>query len=315
MSSTRWKTIVVAINRPFEEKDQPALSKAAAVAKRCGARLVLFNCFMLPQPLGDVAATSHRQILAAATRERREHLQAMARKFRVRDAECVVHWDYPAHEAIVRQVLKVNADLLISDSHRHGRLARLLLANTDWELMRTCPCPMWFVRSAALPRSSNVLVAVDPRHTHAKPARLDDKLLHTAKALTDQLGGRIRIVHSYETKAKIQPGVLRRPLLPSAPMRGLTEQTTGLVMELGLKHGVRAADCVVRPGRARDVIAAEARRLDAHVLIMGAVSRNPTAYPAIGSTAEVLIDQVTCDVLIVKPTGFRTPVRRRVAKI
>lgn len=209
MTSAHWKTIVVVISKPFAA-EQPALVKAAAVARRCGARLLLFNCFMLPPSPSDASVTSQAQILAAATRERRERLHALARKVRVRDAGCVVHWGYPAHEAIVRQVLKAKADLLISDSHRHGRLARLLLANTDWELMRICPCPMWFVRSVALPRSSNVLVAVDPRHAHAKPARLDERLLQTAAALTRQLGGRIRMVHAYERTAEPTPSVSSR---------------------------------------------------------------------------------------------------------
>jgi universal stress protein E len=316
MTSAHWKTIVVVISKPFAD-EQPALVKAAAVARRSGARLLLFNCFMLPPSPGDAAAASQAQILAAATRERRERLHDLVRKFRLRDLRCVVHWDYPAHEAIVRQVLKAKADLLITDSHRHGRLARLLLANTDWELMRICPCPMWFVRSAALPRSSNVLVAVDPRHAHAKPARLDEKLLQTAAALTHQLGGRLSMVHAYERTADIRPGLLRRPLVAppeSTAARQLTEQTTRSLAALGIKYGVPASDCNIRAGQPREIIATEARRRDTDVLVMGAVSRNPSIQPAIGGTAEVVIDQVTCDVLVVKPAGFRSPVQRRVVR-
>src|SRR5690606_33301915 len=108
----------------------------------------------------------------------------------------------------VREVLKVKPDMLVTESHRHGRLARLLLANTDWELIRSCPCPLWFVRSPELPRRLEVLVAVDPRHTRAKPARLDDRLLSAAGALTRQLNGRISMVHAYEAPASTMPSTL-----------------------------------------------------------------------------------------------------------
>jgi hypothetical protein len=49
---------------------------------------------------------------------------------------------------------------------------------------------------------------------------------------------------------------------------------------------------------------------------MGAVSRSRLVRPVIGNTAERVIDQVDCDVLIVKPAGFQVPTqlqRRRPA--
>ena len=198
MSTKNWRTIMVVVTNPFA-REQLAASKAAAVARRCGARVVLFNAFMVPQPVADVPMDSSAEIIEAATRQRRKALQAIASSLRMpRDTECVARWDYPIDAAIVRQVRKTKPDLLISESHRHGRLARIVLANTDWQLIRDCPCALWFVRSKALPRSPRVLVAVDPRHVHAKPAKLDDRLLQAARGFTEQLGGRIGVVHAYE---------------------------------------------------------------------------------------------------------------------
>lgn len=37
--------------------------------------------------------------------------------------------------------------------------------------------------------------------------------------------------------------------------------------------------------------------------------------PVIGSTAESVIDHVDCDVLVVKPAGFKTPVKRAQVKV
>jgi universal stress protein E len=44
---------------------------------------------------------------------------------------------------------------------------------------------------------------------------------------------------------------------------------------------------------------------------MGAVSRSGLQRLFIGHTAERLIDQLNCDVLIVKPRGFKSPIRKR----
>jgi universal stress protein E len=315
---TRWKSLLVVVANPFA-REQLAAAKAAAIAKRCGARVVLFNAFMVPQPVNDVPMGSREEIIASAIRQREQQLRNIAARAGLpRSTRHVVRWDYPIYEAIIRQVRKTRPDLLIADSHREGKLARLVLANTDWQLMRECPCPLWFVRSAELPRSLRLLVAVDPRHTHAKPARLDDRLLQAAGAIEHQIGGRISLVHAYETPASAVPGMMMEPVrLPISPerTRAFVASTATAVTQLAGKYGLDEADCAIREGAAHNVIAAEVRSRKADVLIMGAVSRSLLARPIIGSTAERVIDHVDCDVFVVKPAGFKSRVKRAAVKV
>lgn len=315
---TRWRTILVVVANPFASK-QLAVTKAAAIAKRCGARVVLFNAFMVPQPVNDVPMDSREQIIASAIRQREEQLRSIASRLHLpHGTQHIVRWDYPIYEAIIRQVRKTKPDLLIADSHREGKLARWVLANTDWQLIRECPCPLWFVRSGELPRQLRLLVAVDPRHTHAKPAKLDDRLLQAARTVERQLGARISLVHAYETPASAVPGMMMEPLrLPLAPQRTreFVASTTASVAKLAGKYGVDRANSAIREGVARDVIPAEARSRRADLLVMGAVSRSLLARPIIGSTAERVIDHVDCDVFVVKPAGFKSRVKRAAVKV
>lgn len=318
MSTRRWKVILVVVTNAFA-REQLAAAKAAAVARRCGARVVLFNTFMVPQPVSDVPMDSRDQIIGAAIRQREQRLAQIAAQLRLpRTTKYVVRWDYPTYEAIVRQVRQTKPDLLITESHRHTKLARIVLANTDWQLMRDCPCPLWFVRSPELPKQPRLLVAVDPRHTHAKPTKLDARLLQAAHTVTRQLGGRIAMVHAYETPASAVPGMLMEPVrLPISPQRTreFVAKTTRSVAKLASKHRISAADCVVREGVAADVIASEANRRGSDILVMGAVSRSLLVRPVIGSTAERVIDHVDCDVLVIKPAGFKSRVKRSSVKV
>jgi universal stress protein E len=317
-SGTRWKTLLVVVPNPFASQ-QIAVAKAAAIARRCGARVVLFNAFMVPQPVNDAPMDSREQIIAAAIRQREQQLRKIATSVRLpRNTQLIVRWDYPIYEAIVRQVRKTRPDLLIADSHREGKLARLVLANTDWQLMRECPCPLWFVRSAELPRQLRLLVAVDPRHTHAKPAKLDDRLLQAARSIERQLGARLSLVHAYETPASAMPGMMMEPVrLPISPerTREFVADTTAAVARLADKYGLGTVDCSIREGLAHNIIPAEARSRQADVLVMGAVSRSLLARPIIGSTAERVIDHVDCDVFVVKPAGFKSRVKRAAVKV
>jgi universal stress protein E len=299
MNNRPWKTLLVVIADPFAS-EQPAFAKAVALAIRSGARLVLFNSFMIPQPVNDMPMGSRSQIIASAVRERRERLELLLANSRVNGAKCIVAWDYPTHEAIVRQVLKINPDLLITSSHRHGKVARWLLANTDWELIRQCPCPVWFVRSPEMPLDPNILVAVDPFHAHDKPAILDERLVHAARMVGEQFGGHVTLVHACSVPDEAR--AVRLLMLAQAKQA---------VQDLAARHGVDAEHCEVKVGGAEDIISSIERRDSADLLVMGAVSRSIDTHPVIGSTAERVIDRVACDLLVLKPAGINAVRRER----
>lgn len=302
MSKRAWKTLMVVIADPFAA-DQPALTKAVALSLRSGARLVLFNSFMLPQPVNDAPMGSQSQIIASAVRQRRERMEALVDLTLARDAKCMAVWDYPAHEAIVRQVLKTKPDVLITASHRHGRFARWLLANTDWELIRQCPCPVWFVRSPEIALEPRVLVAVDPFHARDKPAALDERLVHTAQIVAQQFDGHVSLVHACQIPGSARP--VRTLMLARAKQA---------VQDLAVCHGVDAESCEVRAGAPEEIIPAMERRDDADLLVMGAVSRSVGARPVIGNTAERVIDRVACDLLVIKPSRFKAPALASVSR-
>jgi len=51
-----------------------------------------------------------------------------------------------------------------------------------------------------------------------------------------------------------------------------------------------------------------ARQLDADLVVMGTVGRSGIAGLFIGNTAEMVLEQVQCSVLAIKPPGFVSPV-------
>lgn len=314
-----WTNIGVVISDPFG-KNQLALHKAAAIASHYGARLTLFNSFMLPQPTPDTVLGLNKENIEVSRRDRQHRLERLAAPLQRRGlkVDCIVHWDFPVQDAIVRYVLRHKPDLLIAESHRRGRLARWVLANTDWELIRNCPCPIWFVRSSALPQRLKILVAVDPRHAHDKPAKLDSRLLNAAEAMAARLNGKLAVVHAYETPVTTVPGTFMEPFrVAIAPQkaRKFVTDTKRRVDALVRHHSIPTESRFVREGDAAYVVQQIARQFKADVLVMGAVSRRMVQRPFIGNTAEKVIDQVSCDVFVVKPVGFKTVVRRAQPKV
>jgi nucleotide-binding universal stress UspA family protein len=61
-------------------------------------------------------------------------------------------------------------------------------------------------------------------------------------------------------------------------------------------------------GEPADQLPAFASSASAGIVVMGAVSRSRLRRAFIGHTAGHVLDSLDCDVLIVKPAGFRSPV-------
>ena len=212
MSSSFWQSILVAVRDPGGRK-QLAIRKAARMAASSGARITLFHAFSAPYPLPTPMPTNANEVLRVVGKQRRAQLLELARPLRAAGlkVQCDVVWDFPPAQAIVRRVLESKPDLVVAESHRHTRLARWFLANADWDLIRECPCPVWFVKNERFARKPLILTAIDPTHAHAKPSGLDDRLLQTATSVMRQLDGRIALIHVEDVTQILPPGSWRFP--------------------------------------------------------------------------------------------------------
>lgn len=306
------RSILVAIRDPGQRR-QLAIRRAMQLAAGNGVRLTLFHAFSIPPPLPGPTPADPAAIIEAVARQRRSQLEAVARPLRSRGIEvsCEAVWDFPVSQAIVRRVLEDKPDLVLAESHRHSRVARWLLANTDWELIRECPCPVWFVRQERFPKKPLVLAAIDPTHAHAKPSGLDERLVQAAGAVSDQVNGRLGLLHVTDTTHYLTAGVMVLPLRIAARAQAADSPARAAIRRLAARHDVPESACVVRSGIPAKELTRGVKDLKADVLVMGAISRSGLSQSFIGSTAEAVIDDVSCDVLIVKPRRFRTTVPRR----
>lgn len=319
MSAAKWTHIVVAVRAP-EQSRQMAVRKAGEIAKRCGAKVTLFHAFSMPYPLPSHVPFNSKDVLKMVGEDRRKLLEKIARPLRAAGirVNCRVVWDFPPADAVVRHVLLHKPDLVIAESHRHTRIGRWFLANTDWELIRECPCPVWFVKHDRLPKTPQFLVAVDPTHARAKPTRLDDRLLAATTRAVGQTGGRVAVVHAEDVMQVIPKSFMADVMIPDAAIAAAQKARKAARASIGRmlkRHDLLTAAQIVRPGLPADVISEAGRNLKADVLVMGVVSRGGLKRSFVGNTAEKVIDAVTADIFVVKQAGFRTAVPRGAPKL
>ena len=309
------KHILVAIADP-SARSSAALAKAAMLARKSGAEVTIFHSLYSPYVAGEqfYSPDALEKDIEGAVNARKAQLARLAKQFekdglRVRVR---VRWDYPVYESIVREAVRERVDLVVAESHRHTRVARVVLSNTDWQLIRLCPCPVLFVKTAKPYGRVRVLAAVDPLHTHAKPEALDTRILQVGSELAEAFNGRLHAVHSYLLATPFTSGVLMEPVpLPVNVAEQHLAEVRKAFEDLTAPFSLGARRTHLRAGNAGEEIPAVAEEIGAGVVVMGAVSRSGLKRLFIGSTAERVIDHLQCDVLVIKPEGFKTPVPKQ----
>jgi len=316
MKTMSWKSIVVAVADPSRRK-QIGIAKAAEIAERCGAKLTLLHTFAFPFPVRS--PMSSQEVLDHTVKVHHKRLVELAKPLRSRglEVQIEVEWDFPPHEAVVRYALKTHADLVVAETHRRGPMGRWLLRNTDWELIRACPMPLWLVKRERLAAKPSFIAAVDPLHARAKPAQLDDGIVDIAKQAAHATGGAVNLVHVCQSPLDAVPSMAMDPailgLATAAQSRQYLKLAKDKLMLLAKRYRIAATRVLIKQGN--PVVVLPALIKNDQVMVMGSVSRRGISRIFIGNTAEEVLDRVTGDVIVIKPKSFKTPVPRRVAKL
>ena len=308
----RIRHILVAVG-DLSQSPKNELRKAAMLAKASGASVELFHAIDEPDPRRSYPQTATEEVVeaqrAAAITRVKVRLERFARHASVPGVSvtCTAVWDHTPCDAIVRRVHHSHADLVVAVARGHRFGARLVLRNTDWELIRHCPVPLLLVKSRQTYQKPAVLAAVDPFHTHAKPADLDGRVLGAANQFARLLRGAAHVFHAYMPLVTVETlPITAAPLLmlPAADEEAHGEQIARVIDRLAEGAGIPRARRHINMGDIAGELSAVTRRTKTGLVVMGAVSRSAIARLLIGSTAERVLDKLACDVLIVKPKGF-----------
>lgn len=307
---------ILAVIDPTVE-DQPAMHRAAWLAGHLDAELELLVCYYNEYLSGDRLFDSPS--LEKARKEivegHSKHLEDLAepiRKSGVTIRTSTV-WDHPLHEGIVRHAVRSGADIVFKDTHHHSAVSRALLTNSDWNLIRTCPMPLWLVKPEHFADHPAFVAAIDPMNQHDKPAALDDEILELSKTLAKGVGGVVHAFHAYDPRIAVATATANAYIPVSLPFDEIEQQMHDdhqkRFDEIVSYHDIDSTNAHLVAGLTHEELPEIAEKLDADVVVMGAVSRNLLKRLFIGATAERTLEHLPCDLLIVKPDWFQTPVQ------
>lgn len=301
------KRHVLAVVEP-DINPREVVDRAAWLARLNTTAVELLLCDADVGALSDSVFVSNepRDIALQIRQAQEEMLHDLAAPVRERRVEVLtgILDMRPIADGIVHVALDREPLFVVKGTRYHSDAERASLLDTDWQLIRRSPGPLWLVKPRPIAEQPLVVAAVDPMHSEDQQARLDHRLIEQAKALVDATGGELRLLHVYQPLA----GVGAAAKLNFKPVRISVQEISDRMekehrrklAELAAVHGIDEARVRQLPGAPRDVLPWVAREEKADVFVMGARARSGRPGD-IGSTAERVLDHLPCDVLILQP--------------
>jgi universal stress protein E len=297
-----YDRILVVVD-PTAGDTQPAIDKAARIAARAGATIELYICDVdqdVPESwTGPAGARQYREI------RRQQHLnelQSIAAPLQARGltVEFVCEWHAPLAEGIGHHVIRSRPDLVVKGTSRRQTVPPKKLTRTNWNLIRQVPASLLLAGSRPWQQTPCVAVAVDPCHTPEHTAALDDVLVDEGLDLAVTLDGLLEIYHVLQGP----------PHLPGEPVSSHQMEAAHAYARLGAQRLARRAGTAalrLTEGAVTDGLARLVKEYEPDVLVAGALARPRWLHSAAGGTAAHILERIDCDLLIVKPPGFVSP--------
>ena len=269
------KRILVVIDPSQEE--QVALNRASLIAGFIECELHLLVC------------------------ENREDYSDLLARLRVeQDAKgirCSVtqDWHHNATDTICRAVAREGCDLVIKQHRPDNPLRKALLTPDDWKLLRYCPAPVLMVKNSDSWIKGSVVAAVDVGNHDDQHHVLHDTIVSHAADIVEMIDGDLYLVsaHPAPMLSAADPAFQLKDSI-AAEYRARAEPYVKL-------YGIDAQHLHIDEGPADTLVPQVANRIGASVTIIGTVGRKGIAGALIGNTAEVVLDQVNSDILVLKP--------------
>lgn len=285
MSST---PILVATD--LTESSDPAIARGAAHAQAVGAPLVV--CHIVPDvmrshPLQPFAGLNELNLSGDLTKRAAELVTEQVRRVAniSPDDDTIVIETGNAEDEIVRIAEERRASMIVVGS-KHGRTAH--------RVVRYAHVPVLVARATA--PSGKVLVATD----FSEPALA---ALAFTKTLIDQVKVDATLLHVMPPPSVFLPAMASpfgSPVV--APPAGVVERLEQLGNEtlatLAKSYGLQHVEQI--EGDAAPTIVDRARALGVEMIILGSRGRTGLARLVLGSTAEHVVRQAPCSVLVAR---------------
>ncbi|MEX6504349.1 universal stress protein [Pseudomonas zhanjiangensis] len=204
-------------------------------------------------------------------------------------------WHENLHQTIISVQQAEGCGLVIKQHFPDNPLKKALLTPDDWKLLRYCPSPVLMVKTDKPWTGGTVLAAVDVGNADDEHRTLHASIINHGYEIANLAKAKLHVISAHP-----------------APMLSAGDPTFQLKETIEARYRDEcksfqaeydiADECLhIVEGPADSLIPKVAHQLNAAVTVIGTVARTGISGALIGNTAEVVLDSLESDVLVLKP--------------
>ena len=203
-------------------------------------------------------------------------------------------WNESLHETIVDVQQAEGCGLVIKQHYPDSSLKKALLTPADWKLLRFCPTPVLLVKTSKPWTGGVILAAIDVGNTDNEHRHLHNTIIDYGYDIASLAKAHLHVVSAHPS-----------PMLSASdPAYQLSETIEKRYREackaFQAEYDISEERLHVAEGPADVLIPHTEQKLGAAVTVIGTVARSGLSGALIGNTAEVVLDAVESDVLVLK---------------
>jgi universal stress protein E len=217
-------------------------------------------------------------------------------------------WYEGIYQTIIAAQQAEGCGLVIKQHVPDNPLKKALLTPEDWKLLRYCPSPVLMVKTDTPWTGGIILAAVDVGNGDAEHRTLHSGIVSHGYDIANLANGTLHVISAHPS-----------PMLSAAdPTFQLKETIEARYREqckaFQAEYDVSNERLHVEEGPADVLIPYTAQKLGAVVTVLGTVARTGLSGALIGNTAEVVLDALESDVLVLKPDDIIAHLEELVAQ-
>ena len=298
-----YKNILVVLNN--HGSNHPALDKSALIARiEKKVRITLFMpIFDFTLEIASLAsATERKSMLEKVIASKKEELKSEVSAF-LYDPDTVIEykvtWNRSPETAIFSEIESGSYDLIIKNTVPAGVGAGVLFTPDDWQLLRSSDLPVMLVKEHEWPVNGNIILALTFSQNPAQK-RQNVRLYRHAQMLSRLTASQIHLVNAVP---QLDMGIATLDMpgfVPGMFAEAVHQSNKILIDEFVKQHPIPEDHIHILDGIPEDVICEQAKKLNSLAVIMGTVGRDGLSGAILGNTAEQIVDNINCDLVVVR---------------
>lgn len=280
-----WRRFMLAVSA-LELVPIHVLDRVGRMARAFSAHVELFHCLYEPETIPLRGGPTHAgTFIAERIEERRRRLERLADILLDQHVtvSSSVRWDIPTYESIVRQALRYKPDLLIVPAVSVNETLRTFASQQE-RLIEHLPCAVLFLKTHDVYSKGSIVAAVDPHHSRDEFGDIDELTIGAARTLSGAFAD-VPVHLLYAERHR-----------DGAPASAGAAAIETRMFNLAALHDIPERDVRVQFGQAHERVLEYMHETGAQTLVVGVRSDQRFDY----AFAERLVDELECDLLIVK---------------